>query len=104
METNRGCPFSCTFCHTGNFYYHKLNKFSEDRVKEEVEYIGKRAGKLGIAGLHFADVNFGMYQQDRKTCEFLMESKKKYGWPLMVMATTGKNNKARVIEITSILG
>jgi len=104
IETNRGCPFTCLFCHTGADYYHKLNKFSEDRVKEEIEYIGKKAGKLGITNLHFADVNFGMYPTDRTTCEFLMESKKKYGWPLQVMATTGKNSKVRVIEITKILG
>jgi radical SAM superfamily enzyme YgiQ (UPF0313 family) len=104
IETNRGCPFTCSFCHTGADYFHKINKFSEDRVKEEIEYIGKKTGKLGITSLHFADVNFGMYPQDRKTCEFIIKSKKKYGWPLQVMATTGKNSKARVIEITKILG
>ena len=81
-----------------------LNKFSEDRVKGEIEYIGKKVEQSGITNLHFADVNFGMYPTDRTTCEFLMESKKKYGWPLQVMATTGKNSKARVIEITKILG
>ena len=104
IETNRGCPFTCSFCHTGADYFHKLNKFSEDRVKEEIEYIGKRAEQSGITNLHFADVNFGMYPQDRKTCELLIKSKKKYGWPLQVMATTGKNSKARIIEITKILG
>ena len=36
-------------------------------------------------------------------CEYLLESKRKYNWPLQIMATTGKNNK-RVSEITSILG
>ena len=104
IETNRGCPFTCSFCHTGSDYFHKLNKFSGDRVKEEIDYIAKKASKLGITNLHMADVNFGMYPQDRTTCEFLMESKKKYGWPLQVMATTGKNSKARVIEITKVLG
>ena len=104
IETNRGCPFTCSFCHTGNDYFHKLNKFSEQRVKDEIDYIGKKAGALGITNLHFADVNFGMYPQDRMTCEFLVESKKKYGWPHQVMATTGKNSKKRVMEITNILG
>jgi radical SAM superfamily enzyme YgiQ (UPF0313 family) len=104
IETNRGCPFTCSFCHTGNFYYHKLNKFSEDRVRAEVEYIGKRVGKPGITNLLLADVNFGMYPGDKKTCEFLVESKEKYGWPLQIMGTTGKNNKKRVTEITKILG
>jgi radical SAM superfamily enzyme YgiQ (UPF0313 family) len=104
IETNRGCPFKCSFCHTGTDYFHKLNKFSEGRVKDEIEYIGKRAGTLGITNLHLADVNFGMYPQDRKTCEMLVDVNKKYGWPLQIMSTTGKNNKQRIMEMTMILG
>ena len=104
IETNRGCPFTCSFCHTGADYFHKLNKFSEQRVKDEIEYIGKKAGKLGITNLHMADVNFGMYPQDRITCELLLSTNKKYHWPLEIMATTGKNSKKRVMEITNILG
>ena len=104
IETNRGCPFTCSFCHTGADYFHKLNKFSEQRVKDEIEYIGKKAGNLGITNLHMADVNFGMYPQDRITCELLLESNKKNNWPLEIMATTGKNSKKRVMEITNILG
>jgi radical SAM superfamily enzyme YgiQ (UPF0313 family) len=104
IETNRGCPFTCSFCHTGADYFHKLNKFSEQRVKDEIEYIGKKAGNLGITNLHMADVNFGMYPQDKITCELLLESNKKNNWPLEIMATTGKNSKKRVMEITNILG
>ena len=104
LETNRGCPFTCSFCHTGSDYYHKLNKFSQERVKAEIDYIGKKSKKFGITNLHMADVNFGMYPQDKLVCEFLLESKKKYSWPLQIMATTGKNSKKRVMEITSILG
>ena len=104
IETNRGCPFTCSFCHTGANYFHKLNKFSEQRVKDEINYIGQKAGKLGISNLHMADVNFGMYPQDRLTCEYLKESKEKYGWPKQIMATTGKNSKERVMKITNILG
>ncbi len=104
IETNRGCPFTCSFCHTGNDYFHKLKKFSADRVRDEIEYIGKKCHKLGITNLHLADVNFGMYPTDKLTCEYLLESKNKYSWPLQIMATTGKNSKKRVMEITSILG
>lgn len=104
FETNRGCPFKCSFCHTGADYYHKLNKFSEDRVMAEIEYIAKKASPLGISNLHLADVNFGMYPQDRITSEMFVKVKEKYGWPLQIMSTTGKNSKHRVIDITEILG
>ena len=57
----------------------------------------------GIQHLHLADLNFGMYPQDKLVCEYLLK-KRKYNWPLQIMATTGKNNKKRVSEITSILG
>ena len=91
------------FLHTGNDYFHKLKKFSADRVRDEIEYIGKKCHKLGITNLHLADVNFGMYPTDKLTCEYLLESKNKYSWPLQIMATTEKNSKKRVMEITSIL-
>ncbi len=104
IETNRGCPFTCSFCHTGADYFHKLNKFSEGRVKAEIEYIGKKAGALGISNLHLADVNFGMYPQDQIVAEMLLETRKKYKWPQTLMTTTGKNSKERIMKITEILG
>ena len=104
IETNRGCPFKCSFCHTGNDHFQKTNVFSTDRIHKEIQYIGPRAQKLGVTNLHIADTNFGMYPRDREVCLALKESKEKYGWPLQIMATTGKNNKERVVEITGILG
>lgn len=104
LETNRGCPFQCTFCHTGADYFQKINMFSIDRVTEEIRYIAPRAAALGIVNLHIADTNFAMYPRDKTICELLLESQKKYGWPRQIMATTGKNNKERIIEVTQILG
>jgi len=104
IETNRGCPFTCAFCHTGADYFNKISMFSMERITEEIAYIGSRAGALGIVNLHIADTNFGMYPRDRAICEALRESQQQYGWPRQVISTTGKNNKERVIEITKIMG
>jgi len=104
IETNRGCPFRCSFCHTGADYFNKINKFSEDRIKEEIEYIGKKASTLGITNLHIADTNYGMYPRDREITSALLESNIKYKWPMSIMSTTGKNQKERVIDITNMLG
>lgn len=104
LETNRGCPFECSFCHTGATYFQKINMFSIERVAEEIRYIAPRAAAWGIVNLHIADTNFAMYPRDHAICEMLLESQKKHGWPRQIMATTGKNNKEQVIEITQIMG
>jgi hypothetical protein len=104
METNRGCPFQCSFCHTGNDYFQKTNVYPMERTLEEIAYIAPRASELGIVNLLIADTNFGMYPRDRQITEALYEAREEYSWPLQIMATTGKNNKERVIAITDILG
>ena len=104
IETNRGCPFKCTFCHTGHEYYNKVHQFSITRVRAEINYIAEKAGALGISNLHIADTNFGMYRRDKEICELLQKTKLEHNWPLHIMATTGKNSKKKVIEATDILG
>ena len=59
IETNRGCPFTCSFCHTGHRSLSKISHFSPERIKEEIGYIGSRAQELKISNLHIADTNFG---------------------------------------------
>ena len=104
IESNRGCPFKCSFCHTGNDYFQKVHMFSIDRIQAELEYIATRATKQKNTILHLADVNFGMFPRDRDICKTLITMQKKYDWPSTVISTTGKNNKERVIDVTSILG
>ena len=78
--------------------------FSIERVREEINFIAPRMQNLGITGLHIADTNFGMYPRDREICMSLKNAHDTHGWPKQVIATTGKNNKERVIEITGIMG
>src|SRR3972149_4639162 len=42
IETNRGCPFTCTFCQQGGEYYTKVVHFDVSRVREEIMYIADR--------------------------------------------------------------
>ena len=103
-ETNRGCPFKCSFCHTGNDYYQKVHMFSIERIQKEFEYIAEKASNHKNTILHIADVNFGMFPRDKQICKMLSDLKNKCNWPLTICGTTGKNNKERIIEATSILG
>jgi radical SAM superfamily enzyme YgiQ (UPF0313 family) len=100
LETNRGCPFSCSFCVQGTDYYTKLTHFTLDRLREEVDYIGRRilshSPSMGI--LRIADANYGMYPRDTEISAFIGQAQRDYGWPTFLDATTGKNRPENVIR------
>jgi len=100
METNRGCPFSCSFCHEGNRLISKVNNFSIERVKAELDYIAaavERAPNL-ITNLMFADPNFAMYERDYEIVEHIEQIQQKQNWPRSIFASTGKNRKERIAK------
>jgi len=100
IETNRGCPFSCTFCHEGNQLISKVNHFSVERVKAELDYIAaavQRAPIL-ISNLTFADPNFAMYERDYEIVEHIESIQQKQNWPRSIFASTGKNKKERIAK------
>ena len=99
IETNRGCPFTCTFCVQGTDYYTKVAHFSVDRLKEELLYIAKRRAVYSpsMALLRIADSNYGMFERDIGLSEYIGYLQRDYGWPLYIDATTGKNRADRVI-------
>jgi len=100
IETNRGCPFTCTFCVQGTKYYSKIHNFSVDRIKEEIGYIARlikeKSPRMGT--LRIADSNYGMYERDISISEHIGLMQKEYGWPTFIDATTGKNKPERIIK------
>ena len=107
LTTNRGCPFTCTFCAEGTSYYNVVNKFNKTRVIDEIEYIAKKVSgdKLGKMRkeVYISDSNFGMYKEDVSVAEKFKEVYEKYNWPKGIIATTGKNHKIRILEVAKIL-
>ena len=97
METNRGCPFSCTFCHEGHAVYQKVNFFSMERVNAELDYIAQRV-PAEVHNLMFCDPNFGMYGRDKDICKTVAGIQKKTGWPKDIFASTGKNKKDHIAD------
>ena len=97
IQSNRGCPFSCTFCTDGSDLVKQVNKFSIDRVKNELEYIAKKVPK-NIHSMTISDLNFGMYPRDLEICQTISDCQKKYEYPNIIQASTGKNQKEKIIN------
>src|SRR6266852_4910584 len=100
LETNRGCPFTCTFCVQGTGWYTKVHNFSKERIREEIEYVARRIHDVSptVGTLRIADSNYGMFERDIEISGYLGEMQKKYGWPKYIDATTGKNRPERIIQ------
>lgn len=100
IETNRGCPFSCTFCCQGTRWYTKVHYFGMDRIRDEIFYIAKKVKELcpSVGAFRIADSNYGMYERDIEISSYLGQTQKEYGWPTYIDATTGKNRPDRIIK------
>src|SRR5262249_25814100 len=100
IETNRGCPFTCTFCVQGTQWYTKVHNFSLERMKDEIEYIAKKIKALSpnMGTLRIADSNYGMFDRDVDISGWIGEMQQRYGYPTFIDATTGKNRPDRIIR------
>lgn len=101
FETNRGCPFSCTFCDWGISSMNKVRRFSMDRVFDELEYVAQRAP--GLPAWIFADANFGILKRDIEIAEKIKEVRKGTGLQTII-TWDSKNTYERNAEIAQILG
>jgi len=100
IQTQRGCPYSCVFCHDGIRYMSKVSRFSQDRINNEITYICDRHM---APNLSLADLNFGIFKEDIETAKLLSELQEKHGWPKFIDSSVAKNHKERAIEIANTL-
>ena len=100
LETNRGCPFQCTFCYWGKGDIGRRFKFhSLDRVKQEIAWIGKN----NIGYVFGADSNFGMHRRDIELAQAFADAKKKFGNPQRFRVCYGKNTDTNVFDTGKLL-
>ena len=85
LQTNRGCPFMCSYCVDGTDLVRKVNRFSTQRTIDDLEYIGKHIPK-NIHNMYISDLNFGMISDDEKTCEAIKSIQDRYGFPRYIEA------------------
>ena len=100
LETNRGCPYACTFCDWGSLTYNKIKKFELTRVFHELEWIGKNNCDF----VSITDANFGIFpDRDSLIADKLIEVQKTYGNPKNYTIAWAKNQKREIIDIVKKL-
>ncbi|HZP47246.1 MAG TPA: radical SAM protein [Vicinamibacterales bacterium] len=99
IETNRGCPYGCTFCDWGAATLAKIARMSMDRVLAELEFAARH--QIGIIG--FCDANFGILPRDVDIARFVVEMKERYGFPREIGYTNAKTASPRLLDIIKIL-
>lgn len=58
FETNRGCPYSCTFCDWGGLTQSKIKKFPMDRIQADIDWLSRHPVKT----IFITDANFGIFR------------------------------------------
>ena len=100
IETNRGCPFACTFCDWGGVTYSKIKKFSLERIVNELKWIS--ANKISY--LFAADANFGIFKERDLEIARLMRTAADIGHIDAINLQYAKNSTEEVFEIANIIG
>jgi len=101
IQTNRGCPFSCTFCQEGESYFTKVKRHSLNYTVADLDYIAERVHRS--SALWITDSNWAMYKWDEDIAEHIALIQSKIDWPKEIISSTGKANLDRIIKITGIL-
>lgn len=100
LETNRGCPYACTFCDWGSLTYNKVKLFGLERVYEEFEWVGKHQCDF----VSLTDANFGIFaERDSMIADKLIEVQKTYNNPKAYTISWAKNQKREVVDIVKKL-
>jgi putative methyltransferase len=97
-ETNRGCPYSCSFCYWGTLETNKLRTVPMERIREEIAYFSDRRVDM----VWICDANFGILPRDREISQLLADAKRKTGFPRFVAAHHGKNTNDTIFDIIRI--
>ena len=97
IETNRGCPYNCSYCDWSN--HKKLRLFPIEKVKGEIKWLSEHK----IEYCFCADSNFGMFERDEEIAEYIVSLNKETGFPKVFRPCYEKNSAERVFKISKTL-
>jgi len=98
-ETNRGCPFQCTFCDWGSATAGKVTKFEFDRLNGELDWFAGRSIKY----IFVCDANFGIQKRDVEIAQAVADIRRRTGFPHGFSVQNTKNATERAYQTQKIL-
>ena len=99
-ETNRGCPYACTFCDWGSATNTKMRKWSEEKLFKEIEWFADNKTTY----IDCCDANFGIFQdRDFRIASKVKNEKREKGFPLFFRPTWAKFSSDKIIPIAKEL-
>ena len=98
-ETNRGCPFQCTFCDWGSAIADKVFRFDMDRINQEMDWFSQKK----IEFVFTCDANFGILPRDLDIAQRAADNKERYGYPKALSVQNTKNATERAYQTQKIL-
>lgn len=100
LETNRGCPFSCSYCAWGNDPRKSVYQYNMERVLGEIGWFSKNK----IEFVFCCDANFGLFKErDMQIVDKVAENKRKSNYPKAFSVQSTKNATKTIFEIQSKL-
>ncbi|MEV1241808.1 KedN5 family methylcobalamin-dependent radical SAM C-methyltransferase [Nonomuraea sp. NPDC050022] len=99
METNRGCPYKCSFCYWGGAVGQRVRSFSRQRLVEELDFFGFHE----VPTVVLCDANFGLLESDEEFVEDLIKTRERRGFPRAIETSWAKNKSARFHRIVTEL-
>ena len=98
IETTRGCPYQCTFCEIGTKYYQRVRTPVLEKVLKEIDWLSDNR----VVFVYNADSNFGMLPEHTEITRYLVEKKKKTGYPEKHRCDWAKNKADKVLPLAKI--
>jgi len=99
IESNRGCPYGCTFCDWGSATNSRIRKFDLQRVFDEIEW----AAEAQVPIVMIADANFGIFERDVEIVQRIADLKNECGFPDRMLTNYAKNTVKHLEPIVQIL-
>ena len=93
-ETNRGCPYSCSYCVWGAYADKKIYPFNLERLNKEIDWFSNNK----IEFVYCCDANFGILNRTVEIVNYFANKKEKHGYPKVLSTQTAKIFTERIYQ------